>query len=360
MRRDGPAPTAALLATTTVALLLAASDGGNSSAPWASTARVSTPAPRPIVGLPHPDLVLTGNGVQSPDSRQELFTVNLDETARTQLSFDRLNRFLPHYSPDGRRIAYTKFFRGGYGSPDMITDVVIYDVASRAETRLTNLGIGWQPIWSPDGSRIAFGTRTGSELRVMNADGSGEWLIGRPSGAPDDLVWGDWLWSSDDWIYFVVAERIDGCFKTRIDRIRPDGGGRVRITDGGPNCTPEGFEQSGDADPGISPDGRTLYSSRGLPRRVPGHPDATVRHLYRFSSDAFIPGKVETDLSLPGHDDCIAGVPKVSPRGRLIAFFLFCPFDPARTGITLTNTAGTTFTFVTPGFGPDWHPAARD
>ncbi|MFA6219810.1 MAG: hypothetical protein WC692_08530 [Erythrobacter sp.] len=360
---------AILHATTALALLFLVGCGGEGTpatlaipTPMPNPAPAPTPIPTstPPNGQPPPDLIFTGDGVQSPTSRQELFTIYQDGSARTQLSSDGLNHFLPHYSPDGRRIAYTKFFRGGYGSADAITDVVVYDVASRIETRLTNLDNGWQPVWSPDGTRIAFGTNSGSELRLMNADGSGQRLVGRPGGSPDDLQWGDWLWSSDNWIYFVVVQRIDGCFKTRIDRIRPDGSGRVRITDGGPNCTPDGFEQSGDADPAISPDGRTIYSSRGLPLRVPGQPDATVRHLYRFSSDPYTVDKVETDLSLPAKADCIAGVPKVSPRGARIAFFLFCPSDPARIGITLTDPDGTAFTFITPGFGPDWHPTARD
>jgi hypothetical protein len=61
-----------------------------------------------------------------------------------------------------------------------------------------------------------------------------------------------------------------GCFKVRIDRIRPNGSDRTRITNGGPSCTPAGLQQSGDADPAVSPDGKTIYSSRGLPLTVPG------------------------------------------------------------------------------------------
>ena len=141
--------------------------------------------------------------------------------------------------------------------------------------------------------------------------------------------------------------------------MRPDGSGRVPITDGGPHCTPAGLEQSGDADPGISPDGTTLYSSRGLPVTVSGTAGMTVRHLYRFSSAPFTPGKVETDLSLPAHADCVAGVPKVSPAGDRVALFLFCRADPARAGVTLTTPGGATWTFVAPGFAPDWNPAAR-
>lgn len=266
---------------------------------------------------------------------------------------------MPHFSPDGSRLLYTKFARGGFGSPDAVTDIVVFDRASATETRLTTSGNAIQAIWSPNGRQIAYGVYSNDALWLMNADGSAARVIARPSGAPDDIQWGDYLWSSDNWIYFTVAQNIGGCAKVRIDRIRPDGTGRAKITDGGPACTPAGLEQSGDADPGISPDGRTIYSSRGLPVTVPGHPEMTVRHLYKFSSDPYVLGKAEADLSLGALADCIAGVPKVSPAGNRIAFFLFCAADPERAGITLTDEAGARFTFVAPGFAPDWNPAAR-
>jgi len=346
-------------AAATLLVTLVASCGGdapNSPLPVPTPPPTSTPVPDPTP-LANPALVFTGDTFPSPTSRQEVYTIEADGSGRTQLTSDGYGKFLPHFSPDGKKLLYTKFFRGGYGAPDAITDVVVLDRATGRETQLTRSGRAIQPVWSPDGRRIAYGAFTNDALSVMNADGSAPRVIAFPSGAPDDRQWGDYLWSSDDWIYFTVAQSIDGCFKVRIDRIRPDGRDRTRITDGGPHCTPAGREQSGDADPGISPDGRTLYSSRGLPIAVLGHPAMTVRHLYAVSSDPFTPGKIETDLSLGATTDCISGVPKVSPAGDRIALFLFCPNDP-RAGITLTDPAGTRYDFVAPGFGADWNPAA--
>lgn len=307
----------------------------------------------------NPALVFTGDTFPSPTDLQAVYTIDLDGSEKAQITGDGLENFLPHFSPDGTKLLYTKFARGGYGSRKAVTDIVVYDRATTTETRLTRSGSAIQAVWSPDGRQIAYGTYTNDALWVMNADGSAPRRIASPSRAPDDIQWGDYLWSSDNWIYFTVAENIGGCAKVRIDRIRPDGRDRTKISDGGPSCTPAGLQQSGDADPGISPDGKTLYSSRGLPRTVPGRPEMTIRHLYKFSSDPYAPGKTETDLSLPAKADCIAGVPKVSPLGDRIALFLFCASDPQRAGITLTDPAGTAFNFVAPGFAPDWHPAAR-
>jgi YD repeat-containing protein len=303
-------------------------------------------------------VIEAGGGPPSPTAREQLFTIDSAGGHQTQLTSDGLEHFLAHFSPDGAKLLYTKFLSGGYGDPAAVVDVFVLDRASGVETRLTHSGLGVQGIWSPDGTQIAHGGYRNDGITVMNADGSAARLIASPSGAADDQRWGDYLWSSDNWIYFSVAQTLGGCFKVRLDRMRPDGTARTKITDGGPNCTPAGLEQSGEADPGVSPDGKTLFSSRGLPRTVPGHPELTVRHLYEFSSDPYFPGKPETDLSTGPEADCISGVPKVSPHGDAVALFLFCATDPAHAGVTITDPNGSSYRFVAPGFGPDWNPAA--
>ncbi len=291
----------------------------------------------------------------NPSSPQEIFTMNLDGSNRTQITSDGLNKFLPRFSPDGTQLLYTKFLEGGYNAANARPDVVVYDFASAKETRLTFGGTAFQPVWSPDGKRIAFGSLAGDSLWIMNGDGSNARMAGSPSLGPDDKRWNDFAWSSDDWILFVVGQNTGGCFKTRLDKIRPDGSARTKVTDGGSNCTPAGMEQSGDADPGFSADGKTIYSSRGFPRALAGMPTQTERRLYSFSSDEWQPGKVETDLSLPSPPDCIEGVPKGSPYDARILLFRACAGEP-HTGVTLTDATGSYRTWIADGFGPDWNP----
>jgi len=172
------------------------------------------------------------------------------------------------------------------------------------------------------------------------------------------MQWGDIAWGPADWILFSVAQHVNGCFKVRTDKIRPDGSSRTQVSDGGPNCTPPGFEQSGDADPGWSPDGNTIYSSRGFPV-MPANfpPGSTERKLYAFSSDAWYPGKPETDLSLTSEPSCIEGVPKASPDGEHILLFRACVDNRMPPiGIYVTNATGSYRTFIRAGFGPDWAP----
>jgi serine/threonine-protein kinase len=56
----------------------------------------------------------------------------------------------PRLSPDGRRIAVS------IGHPPYISDVWIFDIASRTLTRLTTGGTSDAPDWTPDGRRIAW------------------------------------------------------------------------------------------------------------------------------------------------------------------------------------------------------------
>jgi Tol biopolymer transport system component len=288
----------------------------------------------------------------------EIAVMNLDGSGRRQLTSDGKFKFLPHFSPDGSKIVYTKYLVGGYGSPNAQTDVFVYTLATGQETRLTHNGIAVQPVWSPDGQRIAYLSYQNASLWIMHADGSQPMLLGQPSGRSDELTWGDLAWSRDDWVLFSVAQKIQNCFKVRLDKIRPDGTARTQVTDGGPFCTPPDMEQSGDADPGFSADGKTIFSSRGFPIHPAGITSGTERKLYAFASDAWFPGKPEVDLSLPSAPSCIEGVPKGSPDGKQILLFRICfTTSTPQGGIYLTDTSGSYRKFVTQGFGPDWNPA---
>jgi eukaryotic-like serine/threonine-protein kinase len=85
---------------------------------------------------------------------------NMDET-RPFSWFDRAGKILgqsmavgdnPSLSPDGKQIAFNRVDPQGGGG-----DIWIEDVSRRVLTRLTtDRSYDWIPVWSPDGSRIAF------------------------------------------------------------------------------------------------------------------------------------------------------------------------------------------------------------
>ncbi len=305
-------------------------------------------------------LPVGGAIVPGPGETYEIAVMNLDGSGFRQLTNDGTFKFLPHFSPDGTKLVYTVYEVGQYGVPNAITDLAIYDFATGSQTLITHQGTNVQGTWSPDGQQIAYlNVSSPTSIWTIRSDGSAPQKIATSSNTVDDMQWGDIAWSRDNWILFSVAQNVNGCFKVRTDKIRPDGSSRTQVSDGGPNCTPPGAEQSGDADPGWSADSQTIYSSRGFP--IPpadGPPNSTERKLYAFSSDAWYPGKVETDLSLPSEPSCIEGVPKGSPDGLYVLLFRMCFDTPTpKGGVYLTDRAGSFRTFITAGFGADWAPS---
>jgi hypothetical protein len=76
----------------------------------------------------------------------------------------------PVWSPDGSQIAFASNRGGGY-------DVYVVNADGSGLRRVTNdAGLDRMPSWSPDGSQIAFaGERSGNmDVYLVNADGTGE------------------------------------------------------------------------------------------------------------------------------------------------------------------------------------------
>jgi tricorn protease len=83
----------------------------------------------------------------------------------------------PRISPTGNRIALDVIDDGGNA------DIVVYDVAREVSNRLTFEGWNINPLWSPDGRRVAY---------VSDATGEDEiWLVAQDgSGEPEQLTSG--------------------------------------------------------------------------------------------------------------------------------------------------------------------------
>jgi len=108
--------------------------------------------------------------------------------------------WFPRISPEGRRVTY-----GGPSRFDL--DVIVVDLATRATWRLDLPGSQVSPVWSPDGTRLAFSS---------NHDGGVDnlyWIADDLSGDPRRVTEGggdQWLsdWSADDVLSFVENDDI--------------------------------------------------------------------------------------------------------------------------------------------------------
>jgi Tol biopolymer transport system component len=129
-----------------------------------------------------------------------------------------------NWAPDGSRFATTQ----GNGVPfgdHFFSNIYLTDRQSGASTRLSeqdNVDTG--PLWSPDGSRLAFTSiRDGNiEVYVMNSDGS---AVGRLTHDPAE----DWVgaWSPDGNRLTIQTNR-DGNWE--IYSINVDGTGLANLT----------------------------------------------------------------------------------------------------------------------------------
>jgi len=119
---------------------------------------------------------------------KEIYVMNADGTGQTRLTNSRAQDVEPVWSPDGSRIAFTSQLTvvGGY------SDIYVMNADGTGQAKLTN-GAGWDdsPSWSPDGSQIAFVSRRdgNADIYVMKADGTG--LANLTNSAGDDVspVW---------------------------------------------------------------------------------------------------------------------------------------------------------------------------
>ena len=108
----------------------------------------------------------------------EIFVLDLVTGEETQLTNNRVIDGHPDWSPDGSRLVFGTFSDAG-GNPAGAADIVVVSLDGSSFTRLTDTP--WEdndPEWSPDGTKIAFkSTRltqehAREEIFVMNADGS--------------------------------------------------------------------------------------------------------------------------------------------------------------------------------------------
>jgi Tol biopolymer transport system component len=158
------------------------------------------------------------NGKRGSDRYFNIYVADADGTGATRLTPDRWEAQYPAWSPDGRRIAFTRVV------PPSTFDIYVMNADGTKLRQLTRSPAqeNW-PEWSPDSRRIVFSSDDlagGGGLVVMRADGSERRPLAAGAGEPS--------WSPGGrWIAFNCSTGMVG----HICAIRPDGSGRRIIID---------------------------------------------------------------------------------------------------------------------------------
>jgi TolB protein len=136
-------------------------------------------------------VVMTGySDPHGPDHEYHISIVDISSAKVTQLT-KGTEDWDPGYSPDGRKIVYSSgelaFPREGIPQK---RDIYVIDTSGKNKIRLTNnVKDEYQPVFNPDGKKIAF-VRAGN-IFVMNANGTGQTQLtntgkdGSPAYSPD-------------------------------------------------------------------------------------------------------------------------------------------------------------------------------
>ncbi len=178
------------------------------------------------------------------DKTSDVFVVNADGSGKQRLTSDPGWEGGVAWSPDGQKIAFDR----GIGST---SEIYVMNADGSEQRRLTSEAWGGELAWSPLGNKIAFVSRRdgNAEIYVMNADGSGQRNLTRNTVGDRNPVW------SPD------GRRIAFESNWQVNVMNADGSpGQRRLTrNGGRNFAPA-----------WSPDGQKIAFERRLGRKKYG------------------------------------------------------------------------------------------
>jgi Tol biopolymer transport system component len=273
----------------------------------------------------------------------------------------------PAWSPDGSKLAFTREYYGpGYTEGTVLSflgeDIFVMNADGSGLRRLTFLERDSEPVWSPDGRRIAFlsGNDIDNSIRVMNSDGSAARDVCSPSRCGQGVA--ELSWSPDGTTLVfshrgVLLERGTLSRPSAISLIGADGRGLRNLTN--TNCPPI---CSFDAGPAWSPDGKRVAFGHDPFRHNSFESFAGPgSNVYVMNADGTNSRKL-AHCPEPGCSQYLA--PSWSPDGTKILFFTvgeFSGFQPLLTVLRLDGSSPQSFapcaTLACDGiFGGTWSP----
>ena len=120
----------------------------------------------------------------------EIYTMNADGSGVTRLTHTPGEDREPVWSPDGTKIAFVSYGGDAVGSS---ADIMLMNADGTGLTNLTRFtGLDDEPAWSPDGTKIAWRNNrvnSDAEIFVMKADGTDPVQFTDHGGVDDEPAW---------------------------------------------------------------------------------------------------------------------------------------------------------------------------
>jgi TolB protein len=151
----------------------------------------------------------------------DIYVMNSDGSDVTRLTTDPAPEWNPVWSPDGVKIAFVR------GEHETEVFVMQADGTNIQQVTTTNQGSGFAPSWSPDGMQIVFGSIQHEDwgVFVVNADGTDE----RPLLFDPSIYAVDPEWSSDGRL-IAFTGTVGGSARVGLYVMRPDGSDVAEIS----------------------------------------------------------------------------------------------------------------------------------
>jgi Tol biopolymer transport system component len=212
---------------------------------------------------------LRGIDVDSGRTDRDIYVINADSSNQSSLTTVEQSTFA--WSPDGEKIAFDGWTRSG--DINGVPGIYLINPDGTGQEYLTG---GHSFAWSPDSKKIAFAIVSSSsdssasasdehsDLYVRRTDGSD---LTRLTNTPEDGEWGP-VWSPDGTkIAFSITD--DVSFDTNTYVMNADGSGQEYLTDG--------------YSPAWSPDSKKIAIQRGNGIYVMNADSTCKRHLTNFN-----------------------------------------------------------------------------
>jgi tol-pal system beta propeller repeat protein TolB len=170
------------------------------------------------------------------DPTAELWIMNADGTGKRQITSNSFADGGASFSPDGTRLVFRSLRNGNL-------DIYVINVDGTGEQRLTdNPAADRIPDWSPDGTKISFSSdRSGAcAIYTMNPDGSNVQQL-----TPDSMQASVAAWSPDG-NRLIFSDNFCANAESDLFVMNADGSGITQITDSPENELSKSWSPSGD------------------------------------------------------------------------------------------------------------------